>query len=174
MNGVLSSSAGLSMVVAALASVSLPVHAMVVQQNGGNACTGYTSVDDSALRKRSVGLVNESSSTVHVTCSLPTVSIYTPPNDSQHFKTVQVLISNPTSSYKTTSCTLVITIAQVDTVIYAGKVAVSPGFYSTLTFSPEGSRFSENTFAMTCALPPHAVIVRVKAETQEFQFIPME
>lgn len=175
MNWASSISAAL-LTVSALAATgaSLPAQAMVMQQNGGNACTGYTPVDDSALRKRSVGLVNESSSTVRVTCSLPTVSLYTPPNDSQHFNTVQILISNPTSISRTTSCTLVLSLAQVDTVIYTGKITVTPGFYGTLKFTPEASRFSENNFAMTCALPPHAVVVRVKAETQEFQFIPME
>lgn len=151
-----------------------PAHAIDVQQIGANACTGNLPIDDAALRKRTSGIFNGSSSTVYVTCSLPTVAMHVPPNDSQRFERIQLQISNPSSRYVTVRCKLALTISPIDTVYQQTSLTLAPNRWGFVTFNPPASRFSNNTFAVGCALPGHVEIKRVLARLSEFEFVPME
>jgi hypothetical protein len=155
-------------------ALSFPARAIHMEEPGSTACVGNSAQDDNALRKRTDGATNESTSSVIVTCSMPVIGLMIPPNDSTRVNRVRVQFFNNAAGSRSVGCRLVLTNAPTGGPTLLGNVTVPRNAYAFMVLQPEGDRFGHRTFALTCTLPPLMTIQKVIVDTSEFQFIPME
>ena len=166
--------AGMAVLLAA-AVVGMPAKAARVEAPGSTACVGNSAQDDNALRKRTTGATNESTSSVVVTCSVPVVALMIPPNDSTNIVRVRVALFNGATASRNVGCRLVRFNngpGGPDPVI--ANVTVPRGGRATMDIRPDGDRHGQTSFALTCTIPPLITIERVTVETRDFQWMPME
>ena len=145
-----------------------------LRENAGVACTGRTSIDDSALTKTAKGIYNNTSSTVDITCSLPTVALHVSPNDSQWIDQVRILFGNPTAVSRTVTCFYVPSVWGSDNHTYHRSLAMAPNGGGYLTYQMPRDRFTVDRIGVACKLPAHGFAKEVEEIITEFQFQEMQ
>ncbi|MUV14548.1 hypothetical protein [Noviluteimonas gilva] len=157
------------------AVLSAPAKAARVEEPGSTACVGNTAQDDNALRKRTSGATNESTTSVVITCSVPIVSLMIPPNDSTNVVRVRLALFNGATASRNIGCRLVRFNngpGGPDPVI--ANVTVPRNGRAVMDIRPDQDRHGQTSFALTCTIPPLMTIERLTLDTRDFQWMPME
>lgn len=165
---------------ATLIGASDPAAAGTVLQSGSNACDGVTAVDDSALQRNLSGILNNGSAISRVTCSVPVVADYEPPNHMHWIDRVDLDLINRSTATVTVQCRLQVQYNVSNPRTYSASswwqaVTLAPGQPGMASFIIEQDRrYEHGAFAVGCALPGRTEIRVVKARSHDFEWMPIE
>ncbi len=161
-----------SSLLAVLALLPHQATAGAFTQLASEACRGARAVDEQALFRDIFGLINTSTKGVSIICSVATFAVQTPPNTQYEVSRLDVEFLSKRTVVSHIHCSFTQPGGVPDLLDIRFDIPANGNHLLTITPGPD--RLGQNTYALTCNMPPQIELGRIFGQTREWELIPMQ